>query len=204
MDVAYGEKRHTSHHRAGMDSEQEQPCKIHDRRHGTRTRHSYSANHSYRSSMSSRRGIAFNIPRFGQVSGARQAIVLPPGNTPLRVIDASSVPVNTDSKDDLTTIHDTRQQLLRSHSLGPLTPPHDIDIGSWSDDVLLMSPVDAEHDAADYTSTQVASGGSAMGFSTLRLPTSHLPAGFSIPSQGFPDGPWLDQALRTTSEYDCT
>lgn len=232
MDIAHGRKDHLPHQRVGVSSVHEQSRRFHDQRYRPRiealagdedvdeqTRHSViqaelrhnndsSISHSptvpLMSSISNRRGIDLNIPRFNQVAGAHQPIFLPPSsNTDSRTINLSNLLTHSHSKEDLISIHDTRQQLLRSHSLGPLTPPHDIEARPWSRNLVVSSPTEAEHESADCAPQKEVFRGTGAGLSLLRSHGSQLPSKLSGPSQGLSHLPWLDQALRAISKCDC-
>lgn len=151
--------------------------------------------------MSNRRGIALNIPRFNQVPDAGRPVLLAPNDTISNILDASDATSCLDDNSAFTLIRNTGHQLLRTHSLGPLTPPHDIDVSSWSKDVSVLSLTDAEHDAADHKPSKEATGGSGIGIGVLQLPTAQLSSKLTTPSQELPGRPLLDQALRTISEY---
>lgn len=193
-----------SHHRSVTNSTHEQ-CVPQERRHGSTARHSYSATHSLRSSMSNRRGVALNIPRFYQVPSARQPVPLLPNIVQPTAVDVSDFAINVDDRDGFAPTQHTRQQLLRSHSLGPLTPPQEIDIhtGVWFDNVVLPSRTEGEHDAADCTPSKEASGGARVEFALTQMPKSELQSILSIQSRGLTDRPLLDEVLRTISGCQC-
>lgn len=190
-----------SNYRVIVNSRSGQSCNLQGRRCGPRLRHSYTAESSIGPSISDRRGINLNIPRFYQVPGAHHSISISPPTAASLSADTSNLVTVTDSKDDSVAGQQERQQLLRSYSLGPLTPPHDIKGDPLAEDALAFSPADAAQDATDFAPSKEASSGGGRAVSLLPMPASHPLTQFTIPSSALRDQPWLDQALKIISEH---
>lgn len=144
-------------------------------------------------SMSHRRGIDLNIPQFSQVA------ISPRATKPQRSsghdcflsgpAPAKSAPAQT--------IH---PELLRSHSLGPLTPPHDIEIRWSPENPLARLSTEAEYDSADQRPSVGDAHETAKGLSLPQTPTPQIQPNIQMPLQGSSRLPWIDQALRSISK----
>lgn len=147
-------------------------------------------------SISSRRGIDLSIPRFNQLSSVHRSMSHLPASTRSHVRDGSVLFGGRRSKHELISTQDHRQQLLRSHSLGPLTPPHDVEIRSWSQETLCRSPIEAEHDSADQASSTERTQAAGPDSSISQAPEAQQKSVITTLSQESSPSTWLEQALR--------
>lgn len=144
-------------------------------------------------SMSNRRGIDLNLPRFDQLASTT------PIATKMRA-EASSHVMEESNLIELATTRNARQQLLRSHSLGPLTPPRDTEVLDWSNRPAVRSRTEAERDSTDQSAAGRSTPGPGKELSLSQTALPQLQPDFPMSSQGLQQASWLDRALRLISK----
>lgn len=148
-------------------------------------------------SISHRRGIDLNIPRFNQVAGA------PPCGIESRASSRSYCYFNRSGALAEAPSQIIHPQLVRTHSLGPLTPPHDVEVRWWPKDSIARVPIQAAHDSSDHTPSKENLRETLKGLSLSQTTVSQMQSDIQMPLQGSSRLPWLDQALRSISRYAC-
>lgn len=146
-------------------------------------------------SMSHRRGIDLNIPQFNQIANS------PSPSAKLHASSGVDCNLRKNGLPESTLTQTTHPQLFRSHSLGPLTPPHDTEVRWWPKNSVAQSSTEAEHDSADQTPMMGGLHETGKGLSLTQASISQTPANTHTPFHGSSRLPWLDQALRSISRY---
>lgn len=146
------------------------------------------------SNISSRRGLDISLPRFDEISASVSASM-------------SDMTAKTCSSPDRSRVSKlvravSRQQLVRSSSCGPLTPPHEIELLSWISELPTHPP---EVGSEDTTQNPAPSG------QEIEQPSIHqyfapqnpnpIFQASDIPSLDFASAPWMLRALRVASVF---
>lgn len=94
----------------------------------------------------------------------------------------------------------TRLPLVRSGSLGPLTPPHDVESISWLPFTSNGQSQQTSDEAANASVPTSANMLHSYGFPVAQTGGDVLSAAGSFPSQGTSEEPWLLRAFRLSSK----